>query len=177
MCSALRAKPSANMWFDSSDREVTLTGDIEGIPFKGRADLLNKYGLTDLKTTERGVDGRSVGSQFANLRYDIQLGIYRHLLRQNGNDPRAVHVIAVEKPSRNSVVRWDYLDVCVFPVPEAALDNGMEMAIQLVRKMKKCQARGEWPGADGGEDYGELIFPQWFFGADDERIDWSEAAA
>jgi len=164
--SALRRRPAIRKHLEGANTEVTVLGEIEGVEFKGRIDILKPNAIVDLKTTN-DVTPRLFGRTFANFHYAEKLAIYRELVRQNSVGIRDVFIIAQEPDG-------DF-DNCVIPIPEVVLDNGLERVQRLVRDYKQCLATDVWPGVDRGEDEVALYVPQWAMeDAGDELVEWSE---
>jgi hypothetical protein len=163
---ALRSRPAIRKHLEGANTEVTVLGEIEGVEFKGRLDILQPSAIVDLKTTN-DVTPRTFGRTFANFRYGEKLAIYRELVRQNSVGLRDVFIIAQEPDG-------DF-DNCVIPIPDVVLDNGLDRVQRLVRKYKECLASNVWPGVDGGEAEIPLYVPQWAMeDSGEELVEWSE---
>lgn len=163
---SLRSRPHVVELLRSCGRnlEVTVTGEICGVPFRGRIDALAPGYVIDLKTTDN-VEPRSFGRTFANLYYGMKLAIYRELVRQNSCE-RQVKIIAVEKAG-------DF-DCCVYDVPGPVLDNELAKVFMLVQRYKRALDSGIWPGVDDGEDSVQIYIPQWAQeDAGGELIQWA----
>ena len=90
----------------SGDKQTIMTGVIEGLPFKIKIDsYLEGKAIVDLKTTQ-SLDrnfryfipdsGERVPFYIA-FGYDIQLAIYREIVRQNTGDTLRCYLAAVDK--------------------------------------------------------------------------------
>lgn len=90
----------------SGDKQTIMTGVIEGLPFKIKIDsFIPGKAITDLKTTQ-SLDrnfryfipdsGERVPFYIA-FGYDIQLAIYREIVRQNTGDTLRCYLAAVDK--------------------------------------------------------------------------------
>ena len=88
------------------EKQVIMTGEIEGLPFKIKMDsFLEGKGIVDLKTTENAdVNFRyyikDTGVRlpfFLAWGYDTQLAIYREIVRQNTGDTLPCYICAVDK--------------------------------------------------------------------------------
>jgi len=90
---ALHSRTNFAELIASKNREVTVFGEIEGVPCKGRLDLLSPGVITDLKTTH---DVSDFGRTAFKLNYCFKLAMYRELVRQNTVGLRDVKVIAQE---------------------------------------------------------------------------------
>lgn len=163
---SIRSREYMRKKIDESEKEVTLIGEIGGVPFKGRVDLLRRKRplIIDLKTTAN-VEKFTFGRQFVNLKYDIKLAIYRELATQAIGKRPDVAVITQE-PSGD-------FDNAYVPVPDIVLDNAWSKVLMLVSKYIQCINSGVWPGVDGGKDRYELAIPNWAM-EDDEEVDWSQ---
>lgn len=145
---------------ESCEKEVTLTGEIDGVPFKGRVDLLRDGVIADLKTTK---DVAQFGRTFFELSYAFKLSIYRELARQNGYDCE-VKVIAQETK--------DDFDNALFVVPSELLDTAMSNVMLVIAQYKQAMETGVWPGWDRGEKEVALEIPRWAQ-KQMEALDWS----
>lgn len=144
---ALHENPRASELVKSSIPEVTVTGVIEGIRFKGRIDLLQTDTIGDIKTTVT-CDPFQFSRQFRNLRYCHKLAIYRELVRQSLDRVLPVEIIAQEKRAP--------FDVVVFPIPEDKLDEAFEEVRSTVLDYRLAMETDHWPGRDGGLSFVEL---------------------
>ena len=151
---AIRARPYMSEIVDQCDKEVTLLGEIGGVPFKGRIDLLRTKRplIVDLKTTA-DCSKHAFGRVFARLHYDMKLAIYRELVRQNLGKSPEVAIITQETSG-------DF-DNAYVPVPSIVLDNAWSRVEMVLMQYIKAEQTGIWPGVDGGKDRYELAMPQW----------------
>lgn len=147
-----------------SQREVTLLGEIDGIQFKCRLDLLSNDEISDLKGTNT-VAEKPFGSQAARLGYGFKLAIYREIARQNTGKTLPVSMIAVETVGVH--------DCVVYDVPEPVLDEGLEFVRETIAEMKQCKESGFWPGHDRGQGRVLLYWPNWAM-RDDPVLEWGE---
>jgi hypothetical protein len=164
---SIRSKPRAAKLLDDcgANKELTLTGEIDGVPIRGRIDALATTCVVDLKTTA-SADPRTFGRTFANLHYGFKLAIYRELVRQSTGHDRDVVVIAQENCG-------DF-DTVVYEVPEAVLDNGLIQVQRVIRDYKHAVETGQWNGIDRGEDTVPLLVPNWAMeDAGEELVQWS----
>ncbi|MBP5422147.1 MAG: PD-(D/E)XK nuclease-like domain-containing protein [Paludibacteraceae bacterium] len=90
----------------SGDKQTIMTGTIEGLPFKIKIDsFIEGKAIVDLKTTrtlDRDFrifipDSGEKLTWFRAYGYDIQLGIYREIVRQNTGDTLRCYLAAVDK--------------------------------------------------------------------------------
>lgn len=90
----------------SGKKQVIMTGEIEGLPFKIKMDsFIEGKAIVDLKTTQdASMDFRKyvadIGQRlpfYMLYSYDIQLAIYREIVRQNTGDNLECYIAAVDK--------------------------------------------------------------------------------
>lgn len=90
----------------SGDKQTIMTGEIEGLPFKIKMDsYVPGVCITDLKTTEscsktfrKYVADSGNREPFYRLwGYDIQLAIYREIVRQKTGETLRCYIAAVDK--------------------------------------------------------------------------------
>lgn len=142
--------------------EVTILGAMHGLQLKARIDWIATAGvMVDMKTT-KSVSPESFGRQFFSLHYDVQLGLYWHLLAERVCR-MPVQVIAVENKPPYEVVVYD--------VPESVLEMGLSKASSAIEKVSRAIDSGEWPGYANG--VAPLFVPNW---AMEESVEWSEEA-
>jgi len=149
---SIRSRPKMRQLVESSSKEVTVLGEIQGVNFKGRIDLLNTETICDLKNTAN-VEKRAFGRVFANLKYAFKLSIYRELVRQSTGRTLEVSIICQE-------LSGDF-DNTLVPVPSIVLDDAYDQVLRVVGDYRDALANDYWPGVDGGQDYYELYVPQW----------------
>lgn len=168
---SLRSRPKIAQTIDQSRKEVTLTGEILGVPFKGRVDLLRidkQRGLiTDLKTTS-DIEKHAFGRVFMRLRYDFKMCLYRELVKQETGKEYKCAMICQE-------VGGDF-DNAFVPIPDIVLDNAMTRVVSVIADYKKAMADNQWHGVDRGKEKYELAIPDWAM-EDDEEVDWSALPA
>lgn len=90
----------------SGDKQTIMTGEIEGLPFKIKMDsYIEGKAIVDLKTTKNAsIDERyyipDSGERlpfYLGLSYDVQLSIYREIVRQNTGDTLHCYIAAIDK--------------------------------------------------------------------------------
>lgn len=162
---AMRSRPAICRLLDGASCEVTMTGFIAGVEFKGRLDVLRQRVIADIKSTT-DVSPRSFGRVFANLHYGEKLSIYRELIRKEWGEICDVKIVAQE-------VTGDY-DNCLISVPGIVLDNAFTRVLKLIDDYKRCLDSGVWPGVDRGADEVELYVPNWSMeDAGEELVEFS----
>lgn len=147
--------------------EVTVLSVEEGMQCKHRLDWLatpTAKIIGDLKST-KNIEARRASQDFYKYKYDVKLGLYQRAMRQVTGHPWPVEVIWLENVPP--------YDVAVMPIDDAVLDRGARKGLEIIRKVKDCIERDEWPGV-GGEDF-ILNTPSWEM--DDEEVDYEGVAA
>jgi hypothetical protein len=122
------------------NKEVTIEGVIEGVPSKGRLDLLIPSEISDIKTMGF-VDHDSVKRAVINLDYLVKLAFYRELVRQHSCD-RAVSIIAVQNGG--------CFDCAVYNVPSEYIDWGWQQVANVMKDYKRAVEFDEWFGVNRG---------------------------
>lgn len=157
MLESIQANSHAMELIDESRKEVTVTGELNGVMCKGRLDGLRKDGFWDLKSTNN-IAAHRFGKTAADLGYLFKLAFYWRLLDINGDEPEEVDLIAVQDPKPRADGQWNEApDCCVYSVPLVAIENQMQKVERLLEEFKECERSGVWPGCPDGE----LVVPLW----------------
>ena len=92
--------------FMSGQKQVIMTGEIEGLPFKIKMDsYIPDVAIVDLKTTKDASmkyrtyipDSGNWETFYRGFAYDIQLAIYREIVRQNTGKTLRCYIAAIDK--------------------------------------------------------------------------------
>ena len=132
--------------------EQALLAVEEGLQCKGRLDWVStaEHSIVDLKTTAE-IEPELFGSRFFRYGYDIKLGLYQRWLNRVTNDHWPVEAIVLETTPP------DY-DIAVMPIPIAVLDNGVDKALRIIKRVRHCLNEDHWPGL-AQDDFMPLIVP------------------
>lgn len=152
-------------------REVTLFGELEGVPCKSRLDLAGDPGIIDIKGT-RSCAPKQFGRSFCDLSYGFQMAFYREMYYQNVGFRPPVYIIAVETD--------DDFDCCAYEVPDQLLDDNLTRVKLALRDYKTAKAYNRWPGVDrGAKGALPLWVPNWAMSEDetDDGLIWEEEAS
>lgn len=132
---AVRADPVAAPLLEG-ERERSLEWSAYGIQCAGRIDVVNKDGLTDLKTC-------SLAEPFAFTRRGLssymhaKMAWYQRGAKENKLPHETLRLMAVEtKPP---------FAVTVFVLTPRAIEQGDKMVRRWVEKLKNCRASNHWP--------------------------------
>lgn len=127
------------MRYMEGDKQVIMTGEIEGVPVKIKIDSCDGKRLTDLKTI------RSITETFyakdLNQRlnfcewwgYDIHGAVYREIYRQNTGDLLPFYICAISKDKTGTVC---HPRIKVIEVPPIKMD---EKLIEVKSQINKIQ--------------------------------------
>lgn len=92
--------------FMSGKKQVIMTGEIEGVPFKIKMDsYIPDVAIVDLKTTQDTspkhrkyvTDSGNWETFYKGFSYDTQLAIYREIVRQNTGKTLRCYIAAIDK--------------------------------------------------------------------------------
>lgn len=103
--------------FNKCEKQVILTGEIAGVPFKGCIDLFDKEALDTFDTkcvksfdkVWSPVDYMKL-DWFLAYGYHYQAAIYRELIRQNFGANGMQHLIAATKEAHPDIGFWQFQD-------------------------------------------------------------------
>lgn len=155
MVRALRRHPEVRRWLGRiEDVEVSATGTMEGVPFKGRTDALSDDPVVDLKKVASN-DPRDIRRTVYDLGYYMQGAIYTRLFKRE-----RFMLITVEDQPPYDVAAWE-----ISPV---YLGRGWDEARELLETVKACMDTGEWPGRSS--EIVTLDEPAWLTHSDDVAI-------
>lgn len=107
------------MQFLSGEKQVVMTGEISGVPFKIKMDSYTEgVAISDLKVLA-SVTGRN-GQYYDFITpwgYDVQLACYQEIVRQNTGDTLPCFIVAVtkEEPINSVIVN----------IPQVVLDRAL----------------------------------------------------
>lgn len=125
------------MRYMSGAKQVIMTGEIAGVPFKIKVDSLHDEAIVDLKVmkdfdliwnAEKGMKQHFI--QYWG--YDLQGAIYREIVRQNRGKLLPFYIAAVtkEKPEPDLDIPW---------VPPEDLDNALNEVVSLAPRFQQIK--------------------------------------
>jgi hypothetical protein len=129
------------MQYMAGDKQVIMTGEIEGVPVRIKMDSFDGNRITDLKTT------RSITQTFyasdLNQRitfaeawgYDIQGALYREVVRQNTGTTFPFYLCAVDK-SKDSETGEYHPRIKVIEMPPRLMDEQLENIKHNIAKIQ-----------------------------------------
>ena len=117
------------MKYLGGDHQTILTGEIEGVPVKGKFDSY-KPGefIADLKYLKDFRSPNFFENAISYYGYDVQLAVYRELAKQNGGGDLPCYLVIVTKQ--------DPPDVAVAEVSEFDLDTALSRFKASVRRFQ-----------------------------------------
>ena len=135
------------------DKQVIVTGEISGIPFKGMVDVLHRDRIVDMKCVK---DFNRVWSdrhgQYVNFvtawGYAYQAAIYRELVRQTTGDALPFYITAVTKEKTP--------DIAVLSFQDQELDVLLEEISYWAEKYQQIKTGEVEPERCGQCDYCKL---------------------
>ncbi len=139
------------MQFMSGEKQVIMTGEIAGVPFKIKIDsYVPGKCINDLKTIK---DFKLIWNPEKKQRqhfinywgYDIQGAIYREIVRQNTGKALPFFISAITKE--------DEPDLDVLWVPDDDLDSALEVVASLAPRFQKLKSGELEPQRCGHCDY------------------------
>ena len=125
----VRAQPLM-MKYLSGGHQTILTGEIEGVPVKGKFDSYRPSEfIADLKYLKDFRSPNMFENAISYYSYDMQLAVYRELVRQNTGDVLPCYLVIVTKQQP--------ADVAVVEIGGFDLDNAMDT---FKKQIKRFQA-------------------------------------
>lgn len=133
----------------SGEKQVILTGEIFGYPWKIKVDSLFEDVIVDLKVMKDFspvyVEGEGRVHWIEAWGYDIQGAIYQEIVRQNTGDRLPFVIAAVTKEKTP--------DIGLFEIPQARLDVAMKVVENLIDHIADVKSGLIEPSRCGKCDY------------------------
>lgn len=140
------------------DKQLILTGDIEGVPFKVKIDSTDHKRITDLKTVRKISETffvKDSGERITFIEkwnYDLQAAIYQEIYFQNYGKRLPFYICAVDK-SRSSIDGSFHPRIAVIQIPQSAMDDRLAEVRHNVRRIEMLKTGEIEPIACGVCDY------------------------
>lgn len=131
------------MKYMSGEKQVIMTGEIEGIPFKIKIDSYHKgKAIVDLKIIKdfQPIYDPKVKAKLPFVEYwgyDIQGAVYQEIVRHNTGVTLPFFIAAVTKESEP--------DICIMSVPQERLDKCLALVKELAPKFQRLKRGTENP--------------------------------
>ena len=117
------------MEFLSGEHQTIMVGEIEGVPVKGKFDSYKPgEAIVDLKYLKDFRSPNMFENAISYYGYDMQLAVYRELIRQNTGDTLPAYLVIVTKQSPP--------DVAIAEVNEFDLDDALERFKKNVKRFQ-----------------------------------------
>lgn len=132
----VRAQPLMMKYLNGGHQKI-MTGEIEGVPIKGRFDSY-KAGefIADLKYLKDFRSPNMFENAISYYSYDMQLAVYRELVRQNTGETLPCYLVIVTKQQPP--------DVAVVEVSDFDLDNALDKFKKSIKHFQSVKI-GEAP--------------------------------
>ena len=97
------------MKYMAGDKQVIMTGEIEGVPFKIKIDSTDGRRITDLKTVKSISEAfyvKDSGERVSFIEwwsYDLQAAVYQEIYRQNTGDVLPFYICAISKDKTDNI--------------------------------------------------------------------------
>ena len=149
-------------YVDSGDHQVIMTGDIEGVPFKVKLDVVAKLNgepvaIVDLKTVRsmnevfRVPDSGEYITWAERYGYDLQGSCYQYIYQQNTGIRLPFYIAAISKDKDTAGVPHPRLKI--IQVPQTKLDERLSEVKQNIKKVQMIKTGEIDPVHCGHCDY------------------------
>ena len=132
----VKAQPLMMKYLNGGHQKI-MTGEIEGVPIKGKFDSY-KPGefIADLKYLKDFKSPNMFENAISYYSYDMQLAVYRELVRQNTNTILPCYLVIVTKQ--------DPPDVAVVEINDYDLSNALDVFKKQIKRFQAIK-NGEIP--------------------------------
>lgn len=119
-------RDSVFMQYMAGDKQVIMSGEIEGVPVKIKIDSCDGRRITDLKTVKSISEtfyAKDLGQRLNFCEwwgYDLQAAVYREIYRQNTGDLLPFYICAISKDKTDNV---PHPRIKVIEVPPMLMDE------------------------------------------------------
>ena len=133
-------KDEVFMKYMAGEKQVIMTGWIEGVPVKIKIDSCDGYRLTDLKTVRSITETFYAKDLWQRLNfcewwgYDLQGAVYREIYRQNTGDMLPFYICAISKDKSGTI---PHPRIKVIEIPPGKMD---EKLTEVKGQITKIQA-------------------------------------
>lgn len=149
-------------YVESGDHQVIMTGDIEGVPFKVKLDVVAKLNgepvaIVDLKTVRsmsevfRVPDSGEYITWAERYGYDLQGSCYQYIYQQNTGIRLPFYIAAISKDKDTAGVPHPRLKI--IQVPQTKLDERLSEVKQNIKKVQMIKTGEIDPVHCGHCDY------------------------
>lgn len=152
MIEALKNDDNFNAIY-KGDKEVSITGSLGGVEFKGKIDCLNieRGYFVDIKTTKGAIDdliwnGNEKVRWFEAYGYILQMAAYKNMLEATYNKPfePIIYAVTKETPPDTRAIRIQNID---------AMQNELNELAQEIERLDHVKKGNEKPRSCGHCEY------------------------
>lgn len=117
------------MRYMAGDKQVIMTGNVEGVPVKIKIDSTDGNRITDLKTVKSITEtfyAKDLGQRLNFCEwwgYDLQAAVYQEIYRQNTGDTLPFYICAVSKDKTDGI---PHPRIKVIEVPPMLMEEKLE---------------------------------------------------
>ena len=137
-------KEPAALEYLEGDKQVIVTGEIEGVPCKGKLDVLHEGRIVDLKCMRDFAPIWKDGERLDFIRawgYDIQAYFYTELVRQQTGKDLPFYILAVTKEASP--------DIMLVQIPDWAITSAGEVVRHYIKRFDGIKKRKIEPNRCG----------------------------
>lgn len=133
-------KDEVFMKYMAGEKQVIMTGQIEGVPVKIKIDSFDGIRITDLKTVRSITEtfyAKDLGQRLNFCEwwgYDLQAAVYREIVRQNTGDLLPFYICAISKDKSGTI---PHPRIKVIEIPPGKMD---EKLTEVKGQITKIQA-------------------------------------
>lgn len=130
------------MQYMAGDKQVIMTGEIEGVPVKIKIDSADGRRITDLKTVKSITEtfyAKDLGQRLNFCEwwgYDLQAAVYREIYRQNTGDLLPFYICAVSKDKTDNI---PHPRIKVIEVPPLMMDEKLAEVKNNIVKIQRIK--------------------------------------
>lgn len=130
------------MQYMAGDKQVIMTGEIEGVPVKIKIDSVDGRRITDLKTVRSITEtfyAKDLGQRLNFCEwwgYDLQAAVYREVYRQNTGDLLPFYICAVSKDKTDNI---PHPRIKVIEVPPLMMDEKLAEVKSNIVKIQRIK--------------------------------------
>lgn len=135
-------KDAVFMQYMAGDKQVIMTGEIEGVPVKIKIDSTDGRRITDLKTVRSITEtfyAKDLGQRLNFCEwwgYDLQAAVYREIYRQNTGDLLPFYICAISKDKTDNI---PHPRIKVIEVPPMLMDEKLTEVKSSIVKIQRIK--------------------------------------
>lgn len=136
-CKAYERRKAAVNLLSGGKPEVSLAGDLMGMPIKVRADYINvdKGYIADVKTTSYGSDRDTFNFTINQFSYHLSAALYSKMFELHYGKPFDFYFVVLGKKDESCEV---------FKASQDTMGRGLDAVRKAVDTYKQCKSTGIW---------------------------------